>query len=741
MSMENLGPYTNFHELNQDWFLNEFNKVLEQWKAMQKNFDSLQNAFNDLKSYVQDYFKNLDVQDEINNKLNSMIADGTLLTIITPTVITATDNWLSKHITNPTNPPIDNSLTISGAAADAKTVGNKFNANEIEIDSLREGLDDLESSFFITERGSFLTAYNTIKGKGKIKIDDLSASYPIKVYSTGKNVLKSVTSFSSGGVESNSITFFGLTCTINNDGTFTVNGEPSKNVTFLIQERVNNIFNGMILNGCPSGGSEDSYSLVASYYDYIGRWKKDIFDIGDGAILNSDYDIIEIAINVKANVKMENKTFKPMISTVPTDKKYEKYIENVCTINNNEIYEIQTFNGVTNVFNYKKINFVSSVPINTSNINTLGYVTPEIFGAIGDGVTDDTIAIQKALNYSNILLSKKYLITSTIKITGGYKSINGVGSTIIYNNNEFAIDISELNYSDISFGLIKAINGSAIKFTKEAQYINLKFNEIQAKQYCIKLIPDNDGSNSTWINEIRISNGKLGGYYDESNNLIKCNFGVYADAYNRDIINHINLTNLGVEGVKTGFYLANKCRAWTIISPRYSESYERFIETHGEVTELIFIGADSFGDNINANFGQDDANNIGTNGIMITHEVSIKYGDLGQNIINIYKSVPISITGTNIINNSWLKLYSITNLPSLLNKTPLGKTSYIIKNEIAQTLLSLPVTTSYDVFLDIYKSPNTDNTTNIIIIANLLDNKTYKKTYANNVFSEWSQIN
>lgn len=82
MSMENLGPYSNFHELNQDWFLNEFNKVLEQWKAMQKNFDSLQDAFNDLKSYVQDYFKNLDVQDEINNKLNDMLNDGTLSNIL-----------------------------------------------------------------------------------------------------------------------------------------------------------------------------------------------------------------------------------------------------------------------------------------------------------------------------------------------------------------------------------------------------------------------------------------------------------------------------------------------------------------------------------------------------------------------------------------------------------------------------------------------------------------------------------
>ena len=126
MSMENLGPYTNFHELNQDWFLNEFNKLVEQWKAMQKNFDNLQNAFNDLKSYVQDYFKNLNVQEEINNKLNSMINDGTLLTIISPTISTSTSDWLTEHITNPSNPPIDTSLSISGAAADAEIVGEKF---------------------------------------------------------------------------------------------------------------------------------------------------------------------------------------------------------------------------------------------------------------------------------------------------------------------------------------------------------------------------------------------------------------------------------------------------------------------------------------------------------------------------------------------------------------------------------------------------------------------------------------
>lgn len=94
--MENLGPYSNFHELNQDWFLNEFNKVLEQWKAMQKNFDSLQDAFNDLKSYVQDYFKNLDVQDEINNKLNEMVINGELSVLLSPLVNNTVNDLTAK---------------------------------------------------------------------------------------------------------------------------------------------------------------------------------------------------------------------------------------------------------------------------------------------------------------------------------------------------------------------------------------------------------------------------------------------------------------------------------------------------------------------------------------------------------------------------------------------------------------------------------------------------------------------
>lgn len=46
-------------------------------------FNRLEGLFVELKSYVDNYFDNLDVQEEINNKLDEMVDDGTLQEIIT----------------------------------------------------------------------------------------------------------------------------------------------------------------------------------------------------------------------------------------------------------------------------------------------------------------------------------------------------------------------------------------------------------------------------------------------------------------------------------------------------------------------------------------------------------------------------------------------------------------------------------------------------------------------------------
>lgn len=75
-------PYTDPYRYNDDWLLNEMKRLADEWAAMKKQFDTLQDAFNDLKAYVENYFSNLDVQVEVENVLNKWLADGTIDSII-----------------------------------------------------------------------------------------------------------------------------------------------------------------------------------------------------------------------------------------------------------------------------------------------------------------------------------------------------------------------------------------------------------------------------------------------------------------------------------------------------------------------------------------------------------------------------------------------------------------------------------------------------------------------------------
>ena len=60
----------------------EINKIIDSQNVVGTEMEKFSQAFIELQNYVDNYFKNLDVQDEINNKLNEMSKDGTLQEII-----------------------------------------------------------------------------------------------------------------------------------------------------------------------------------------------------------------------------------------------------------------------------------------------------------------------------------------------------------------------------------------------------------------------------------------------------------------------------------------------------------------------------------------------------------------------------------------------------------------------------------------------------------------------------------
>ena len=65
-------------------FENDVTHEIEEFEAdMRADFKDLSDLFDQLHDYVENYFDNLDVQEEINNKLDEMADDGTLQEIIT----------------------------------------------------------------------------------------------------------------------------------------------------------------------------------------------------------------------------------------------------------------------------------------------------------------------------------------------------------------------------------------------------------------------------------------------------------------------------------------------------------------------------------------------------------------------------------------------------------------------------------------------------------------------------------
>lgn len=111
--------------------------------------------------------------------------------------------------------------------------------------------------------------------------------------------------------------------TVNDDGTITANGaNTSSSAKFVVISEVSPTeaykLNGMILNGCPLGGTAGGYRINLQLNG--GNYINYAVDHGEGAVIsgipqNPDYNLRLIAA-VEAGKTVNNILFKPMISTI-----------------------------------------------------------------------------------------------------------------------------------------------------------------------------------------------------------------------------------------------------------------------------------------------------------------------------------------------------------------------------------------------------------------------------------------
>lgn len=112
----------------------------------------------------------------------------------------------------------------------------------------------------------------------------------------------------------------GITFTVHDDGTVTVNGTATGQASLFLNANGANLVNGTsyIINGCPTGGSINAYGL----------WAKNdgVADYGNGETFTYDGAAIVGRIRIASGTVCNNLLFKPMVRlATESDAAYEPY--------------------------------------------------------------------------------------------------------------------------------------------------------------------------------------------------------------------------------------------------------------------------------------------------------------------------------------------------------------------------------------------------------------------------------
>ena len=141
--------------------------------------------------------------------------------------------------------------------------------------------------------------------------DGIHQTGSFNILPSSLELFKSMNTSSDGSWSGNVYTRRGITFTVNDDGTITVNGTASNDCYFALidTDYAQALPFPVRLSGCPSGGSSSTYRV------YTRKVNQDLaYDTGNGVVLNDINNGSTINIAVSTGVSIDHMVFKPMIT-------------------------------------------------------------------------------------------------------------------------------------------------------------------------------------------------------------------------------------------------------------------------------------------------------------------------------------------------------------------------------------------------------------------------------------------
>ena len=136
-------PYSNFHRANLDWVLFTVKSLAAEWVTVKEEFTDIKADFEELETFVTNYFDNLDVSEEVRAIIDSMATDGSLRAIMEPYINDLAGNVssLSSEV-DLLSSRMDafSSLTEGSTTGDAELIDARIGGNGVTYPSAGDAI-------------------------------------------------------------------------------------------------------------------------------------------------------------------------------------------------------------------------------------------------------------------------------------------------------------------------------------------------------------------------------------------------------------------------------------------------------------------------------------------------------------------------------------------------------------------------------------------------------------------------